>query len=383
MIEPRINGLEIFVVEVSSRGNWIFIELKADFGLTGIGEASHGCGFSKASVGDDAVMRRHIERLYHFIEGQSPFAIESFRQRAWKKATASGLAAVTAFSGLEQAMCDLAGKAEGVPIYQLLGRKVHDTIPVYANINRATTHRTPDGFAANAEEAAQEGFHAIKVAPFDDFPRLDSNTDEIELALEKGIARVEAIRKAVGNDIGLMVDCHSKFNRELGTRAAQLLAGINLDWYEEPVAPERLEDTIAIRQSISQRLASGEVLFGREEFKPLCRNHAVDVIMPDIKHCGGIFEAKQIALLAESFSVEVSPHNPSGPVSTVASAQLSATLNNFAILEYAWGEVAWRNTLTSPAERLENGALHLTDEPGLGCQLSRKIVEEHCACSHK
>ena len=379
MIEPKISGLDIFLVEVSPRGNWIFIQLRAGGSLTGIGEASHGCGFSRASAAGDTRMRLEIERFYAFIEAQSPFAVEAFRNRAWKQACDRGLPAVTAFSGLEQAMCDLAGKASGLPVYQMLGGKKRDAIPVYANINRAVKRRTPEEFAENAEKAAQEGFRAVKAAPFDDFPSLDADAGEIEAALERGMARVEAMRKALGGDRGLMVDCHGKFSRDLGIRVAALLAGAGLDWYEEPVPAEALEDTLAIRRSISQRLAGGEILFGREGFEPLCKRRAVDVIMPDVKHCGGIFEAKKIALLAESHGIEVSPHNPSGPVSMAASAQLAASLNNFVVLEHAWGEVNWRSHLIDPAEQFENGALRLTDEPGLGCRLSPSDMEKHLA----
>lgn len=376
MIEPKINGFKIFVIKVNSRGNWIFVELQAGVGLTGVGEASHGCGFSQASTKDDIIMRHQVERFYRFLEGESPFAVENFRRKAWKEATDAGLPAVTAFSGLEQAMCDLASKSSGVPIYELLGGKVRKKIPVYANINRAIEHRTPDGFAIKAEKAIREGFRSIKIAPFDDFPNLDCSPGEIEAALENGIARIEATRKAIGANVDLMVDCHSKFNRRLGIQVAQLLSGINLHWYEEPVAPEALEDTIEIHRAIPQRLAGGETLFGKEGFGPLCRQNAVDIIMPDVKHCGGIFETKKIALLAESHSIKVSPHNPSGPISMAASAQVASTLNNFEILEHAWGETDWRHHLIHPEEEFTNGILHLSDQPGLGCQLSQRILEQ-------
>ena len=336
MIEPAISGLEIFAARVTPRGNWIFIRLRAGADLTGIGEASHGFGFSRASASDDERMRREIERFYEFIAGESPFAVEVFRERAWSRAKAGGLPAVTAFSGLEQAMCDLAGRAAGVPIYELLGGKIRDSIPVYANINRATNRRAPQDFADNAAKAVEQGFRSVKAAPFDDFPGLDSPLDEIEAGVERGIERVEAMRKAVGDTVGLMVDCHGKFNRELGIQVARQLEPMRLGWYEEPVVPEATEDTLAIGRAVPQRLAGGEILFGREGFEPLCRARAVDVIMPDVKHCGGIHEAREIAAQAQAHGIEVSPHNPSGPVSMAASAQLAATLGNFAALEHAW-----------------------------------------------
>ncbi len=99
--------------------------------------------------------------------------------------------------------------------------------------------------------------------------------------------------------------------------------------------------------------------------------------MPDVKHCGGIHEAREIAAQARAQGIEVSPHNPSGPVPMAASAHLAATLPNFSVLEHAWGEVDWRATLIDPAERFENGELCLSDKPGLGFTLTESTLEKH------
>ena len=373
----KISGLEVIRVRVSPRGNWTFVRLQAGGSLSGLGEASHGAGFTRASGRDDARMRSAIEALFPLVEGRLPFDVEAFREAAWTHARRGGLLHVTAFSAIEQAMWDLAGKALDVPVYNLLGGKLRDTIPVYANINRAVHERSPEDFARRATEAATEGFVAIKAAPFDDFPPLDSEPAELDRLEALGLRRIEAIRRAVGPRIKLMIDCHSRFESERAIRIARELEPLDLAWYEEPVDPEQIEETKSIHDAISQRLAGGEILFGAGGFEPLCRNRAVDIIMPDVKHCGGILEGKKIAALAEAHGVEFSPHNPSGPVATAASAQLAAGLPNFSILEYAWGEAEWRSQLVVPPERFENGCLPLSDRPGLGIELNADVVAAH------
>lgn len=124
-------------------------------------------------------------------------------------------------------------------------------------------------------------------------------------------------------------------------------------------------------------MAGGEVLFGMEGFAPLCRSKALEVIMPDVKHCGGILEGKKIAAVAELDGVLVSPHNPSGPVATAASVQWCAGLPNFLILEYAWGEAPWRKDLTTPPEEFPGGKIRVPEGPGFGIELNEKVVQAH------
>ena len=205
-------------------------------------------------------------------------------------------------------------------------------MPVYANINRATSNRTPEGFAEKARQAVADGFKAIKAAPFDGFPPLTAAANEISSARQLGVDCVFAMREAVGDDIAIKIDAHSFFDVELSISVAQQLLPANLSWYEEPIAPTQTTNTRRIHESISQTLAGGEFLFGVEGFAPLCEENAVDIIMPDIKHCGGLLEAFRIAAVAEANGVKVSPHNPSGPVSTAASVALCAALPNLSLI---------------------------------------------------
>jgi galactonate dehydratase len=186
-----------------------------------------------------------------------------------------------------------------------------------------------------------------------------------------------AIRDAIGPDVELLVDCHSFFDVPLAERVARRLEPQNLGWYEEPVPPERVAETLEIRKRIKQPMAGGEILFGVAGFAPLCRTRAVNVIMPDVKHCGGLLELTRIAAMAEADGVEVAPHNPSGPVSTAATVQVCAMLKNFRLIELQWGEVDWRHEVVQPHELFERGTIRVPDRPGFGIELNDRIVKAH------
>jgi galactonate dehydratase len=121
-------------------------------------------------------------------------------------------------------------------------------------------------------------------------------------------------------------------------------------------------------------MAGGELLFGVSGFAPLTRSHAVDVVMPDVKHCGGLLELTHIAAMADADGVKVAPHNPSGPVSTAASIQVCAILANFNFLELQWGEVTWRKDVLKPGEVFKDGSIRVPDKPGFGIELDESVI---------
>ncbi len=365
--EVIVTDLEVIVVNVTQRTKWIFVLLTASNGVTGLGEASLG---RRSELNE-------LNSFFRLVEGQSPFDINLYRTKGWPRASSGNRAVATAFSAIEQALWDIVGKTLNVPVYQLFGGKLRDSLPVYANINRATSNRTPEGFAEKARQAVADGFKAIKAAPFDGFPPLTATANEISSARQLGVDCVFAMREAIGDDIAIKIDAHSFFDVELSISVAQQLLPANLSWYEEPIAPTQTTNTRRIHESISQTLAGGEFLFGVEGFAPLCEENAVDIIMPDVKHCGGLLEAFRIAAVAEANGVKVSPHNPSGPVSTAASVALCAALPNFEILEYQWGEQPWRSNLVVPNERFVNGAINISNSPGFGITFNERVLAEH------
>jgi len=373
----RVTGFDLLPVRATERTVWLIVRVRTDAGLTGLGEASDAFGFANTTRQDAARMESELRAFFGLIDGKSPLNIGAYRQQGERLVAKGSLISATAYSAIEQALWDLAGKSLDVPTCTLFGGSIRDALQVYANVNRATRPRTPAGFAAAAKAAVQDGFRAVKAAPFDGFPAPGSPAAAVDAAVESGIASVAAMRDVIGPDVELMVDCHSFFDVPLAERVARRLEPQRLAWYEEPVAPERVEETREIRRRIQQPIAGGEILYGVAGFAPLCRNQTVHVIMPDVKHCGGLLELTRIAAVAENDGVTVAPHNPSGPVSTAASIQVCAVLKNFRLLEFQWGEVEWRHDLLNPPERFENGAIRVPDRSGFGIELNETVVRAH------
>jgi len=160
-------------------------------------------------------------------------------------------------------------------------------------------------------------------------------------------------------------------------RVGRALEGCDLMWYEEPVRHTFPDQLARVSQGVPMPTASAESVFGVEEFRPFLLERVVDVLMPDVKHCGGMAELRSIADAARLNQLLIAPHNPSGPVATVATAHIASTLPNFLILEYAWGEVDWRGRLLDPQEPVFGGSLTLSDRPGLGYSLAMEEVNAH------
>lgn len=371
----RVTGLELIPVRATARTVWLFIRLRSNAGISGLGEASDAFGFQQTTGENARRMERELRAFFQLVDGKAPWEVEPYLQSGEARARAGGLASATAYSAIEQALWDLAGKAFDVPVCDLLGGRVRTELPVYANINRSTKPRDPAGFASSARRAVAEGFRALKAAPFDGFPK-NGSAAEVNAWIDQGIACMNAIREAAGPDVQVMVDCHSFFDVRQSIDVATRLEPCRLTWYEEPVPPQKTAETLEIRKAIRQEMAGGEILFSVDGFTPLCQEKAVHVIMPDVKHCGGLLPMTRIAAMAAAHVVAVAPHNPAGPVSTAASAQVCAGMKNFRILELQWGEVPWRGDLVQPAEIFRNGTYSVSAKPGFGIELNEKLARE-------
>ena len=363
----RIKKIEAIIIKVNSRGDWVFVQVHTEEGLTGLGEISHSQ--------NDILVVELVRQMGELLKGQE---IESIRA-LWNMINRPhfGHLEQTAVSGIEQALWDLWGRQLEVPVHTLVGGSLRQKLLLYANINRHVENRTPDGFARAAVTAASQGFKALKIAPFDELNSWDRRKTGIHASWQQGVRRVQAVRNAIGPDIELAVDCHSRFDAAEAMIVAKAMQDLDLFWFEEPVSDQFPDQLAEIRRHIPMPTASGENLFAVEGFRDLILNHSVDVIMPDVKHVGGISELCRVAESARINQIMVSPHNPAGPVATAASAQAASTLSNFYILEYAWGEVDWRAELLSPPERIEDGYLILPEGPGIGHILNPDHVKKH------
>ena len=371
----KITGVRVLEIEASRRGSWILVEVRTDSGLTGIGEASQS--------GNDRLVRESLLQLGERLAGADPTQPEVIWERLTRSsdifAEGAGRVAATAVSAVDQALWDIAGKALEVPVWRLLGGRRRERVRLYANLNRGTRDRSVEGFARAARAAVEAGFRAVKCTPFDEIRHDRLDRDGVEEDLDLGVARIAASREAVGPGVDLLVDCHCRFNLALARKAAEKVRGLDLYWFEEPLPRDQVGEMRSLRESSGLTLAGGEGFFGREGFWEYLSQGAVDVIMPDVKHAGGISECRRIAALAETRNIPVAPHSPAGPVSTIAGVHLAASIRNFLILEYAFGEVPWREQLISPPERIEGGFMPLPEGPGLGVELNQEIVQEHLA----
>lgn len=363
----KITAIEPIIVEVNHRGDWVFLLIHTDEGVTGIGEASHS--------GNDMLLLAIVNHFDVQLKGENPLEIERlFQLMARLK---GGRLAHTALSAIEQALWDITGQHLGVPIHGLMGGALTHKLRLYANINRHVRDRSPQGFAQAATEAVAEGYSAIKIAPFDEVRGPNHVHTGPNAAWREGVERVQAVRNAIGDKIELAVDCHSRMEASEAIRVGHELADCNLFWYEEPVRASNPADLARVTAAVPMPTASAESVFSVEGFAPFLTQRVVDVIMPDVKHVGGLSEIKKVAAAARMHQIMVAPHQPAGPVATAATAQVVSTARNFYILEHAWGEVSWRSHLLDPPEQIEQGHLLLSDQPGIGHRLNWEVVEQH------
>ena len=363
----NIRKIDTHQVVVNHRGDWIFVTIETDEGLTGIGEASHS--------GNDKRLCGVVEEMGYLLTGLDPLRINEVT--AALRRPNGGRVHNTALSAIEQALWDLLGQHSNLPIRTLFGGAVRDRLKVYANINRAITDRSPEGFAAMAVQAASEGYTNVKIAPFDEVVSPGRARTGSGAAFLPGLERIRAVNEALGTGVEIAIDCHGRFEPSEAIQVAQKLEDLDLFWYEEPVPAVYPDNLKLVSRSVTQPIASCENLFGLESFKPFIEDRIVDVLMPDVKHDGGLMETKIIAEAARMSQQLVAPHNPAGPVATAATAQVISTVANFSVLEYAYGEVSWRAELLDPPEQIENGFLLLPVGPGLGHTLNRKVLGRH------
>lgn len=363
----KINKLETFIVKVNHRGNWVLTRLTTSDGISGIGDASHG--------GKDAIVLEHMRALFERLKGLSIWDMERFRQESFPELTKAGRNAVVAFSALEQCCWDIRGKVLGRPVYDLLGGKIHDRIRNYANINRAAANRDPQTFGDLGGKAAAAGFDAIKMASFDGMPKTDAA--RIREHTDRGVACIEAVRKAAGQSVDLLVDGHGNFTLESALDVTRRLEPQRLSWLEEMIPG--VQGLAAFNRAITVPTAGGENIFGTHGFYPYMSAGAADIMMPDLKYCGGVLELKKIAAMAEGAGLKISPHGPASPVGNAAAAHVCATLPNFLILEMAFGENPWRAEVIDPPENVVKGYITVKDKPGFGIKLNDAVLKRYSA----
>jgi galactonate dehydratase len=346
------------------RTNWVFVKVSTDDGLTGVGEAT--IEYRETTVAEA------IRELGRLFIGRDPHQIEALWHEAYRSTYfRGGPIYMSALSAVEMALWDIKGKALGVPVYQLLGGKVRDSVPCYANGWFAPA-KLPREFAEKALEAAAAGFQGLKWDPFGS-AYLDISRDELRLALDN----IAAVKAAVGDKTDLLIEGHGRFNVATAVRIARELEQFDIFWFEEPVPPDQLDALLEVKNRSRVPIAAGERLYSRWEASRFLEMSCADYIHPDVSHCGGIGELKKIAAMAEARHVALCPHNPSGPVANAATLQVAACTTNFCIHETMAVDVPWRAEICNEQVRFEKGRMFISDAPGLGIELDEAAIARH------
>ena len=351
----KIIDIHTYGVNLGS-GNHVFVKVLTDEHLYGVGEAYR--------VGPDSAVEQTVQYLKDWLIGQDPTRIEHLWRLMYNGSRFPGGPMLNAaISGIETALWDLKGKIHGVPVYQLLGGRCRDKVRVYLGIGG----NTPQNVADAARQAAARGFTAVKTSPF------PANPEKLPWAqvLKGAAARLEAIRRAVGDDMDIALDPHARlFEPYRALELAEAVQPYRPLFFEEPLRPENISAMAALKHKLPIPLATGEMLYTKYEFVDLITAGAVDIVQPDLVLCGGILESKKIAAIAEAHYLTVAPHNPLGPVSTAVSAHFAASTGNFLILEYRIDSEGPNRKLIREPLKFDNGYVLIPETPGLGIELN-------------
>ena len=354
---------------------WTFINVETDEGITGVGEAGGG-GHAISSM---------VNQVRESLVGENPFDTERLWNKTYRRYTFLGSRGIvtSVISGIDIALWDIKGKALGRPVCDLLGGRVRDSIPMYKGFGGGNT---PEDAAKSAREEVAAGFTAIKFCPFD-HERQHYKEGYVDGAIsaegeELAIAKVAAVRQAVGPTIELLIEAHGHFNVPTAIRIGNRLAEYNVGWYEEPVQPESYEALRQVRENVPVPICVGERLFTRYDFVPIFENRLADYIMPDVVNTGGFTEIRKIAAMAEAYYIPVTPHNAAGPIQIIAGAHAMIGVNNFYRLEFSSRLEIENSVLETPLD-IRDGTLYLTDGPGLGIELDMDYLRAHSVPSRE
>jgi len=368
----KINDIQTIVVNAEMR-NWVFVKIITDQDIYGWGEATVEWK-TRAVVGA-------IEDLKPLVVGKDPRQIKQnfqimTKHGFWKL----GVIGMSAISGIEHAMWDILGKSLNTPVWQILGGKVRDKIKIYTHLGmgdmKAVYKDTMNvsGLIEHAQKLVDLGYSAFKVVfiPFTHYTVTNKDLKNVNHLMS-------SLRDKVGDDIEIMVDFHGRCGS--GRSAIQYvkeLESYNPMFIEEPIQPGDTSTLLEIKRAINCPLATGERLIGLQEFEPIFHLRAIDIAQPDLNHCGGLLEAKNIASAASVANIAVAPHNPNGPIAGAAALHFAASTPNHIIQEVMDRSVPWYSDVISTSPIKRNGSYwEIPSTPGLGIEVNEKEASKY------
>ena len=354
---------------------FIFVQVETNAGLTGWGEVTTYPG----PVANRAVAA-YIDQIGAWLRGEDPANIEAIWHKIFRNMTYVGTRGATtaAISAIDIALWDIRGKQLGLPVYQLLGGPVRDRINLYCHPYKPTS---VESITASATEIVAAGFQAFKLDPM--IHNLPGGNEgyldgELSAAAEaEALDILAAARAAAGPKIEIMIDAHGLYNVPTAVRLANKMAAYNIHWFEEPVPVESWKALKQVKEQVRVAICVGERLHTRWDFVPIFEQGLADFVMPDVTWTGGISELKKIATMAEAYYIPISPHDASGPINVIAGAQVMMTVPNFYKLEVNRYDLSGYNILIDQPLEIRQGALYVSDRPGLGVELQIEALRAY------
>jgi galactonate dehydratase len=358
-------------------GHSLFVKIYSNQDIVG-----HGEGVD-ATPGTYHLVKMFGARL----KGKNPLNInclfEDIRRAGFFEGAQAGMY-IAVLSAIEAALWDLAGKALGLPVYQLLGGKFRDSVRVYMDTALYQNKLPkPEDFATAAREAVNMGFNAVKfdLDQANDPNKYDKyNWTASPAEVQRMYDQIAAARKEVGPNIDICADMHGRYDAPTGEKVAKILEPLNLMWLEEPIPAENVDVYRKIADQTSTPICAGENHYLALGFRELLEKGAVDIIMPDLQKCGGLGEGQRIANLANLYYVPFAPHMVASYLGAMASAHVCASVPNFMILEwqiYFHKDAMFKEIVTFDGEMTTNGAIKVSDKPGIGVEINQEAMKKY------
>lgn len=334
------------------------VQVETDEGVTGVGSCSGNGELIEVIV---------AKVLQPLLIGMDPTEINEIWDKAYvrgghKEFGTRGVG-VVALSGVDIALWDILGKVRGMPIYQLLGGKCRDKVPVYAT---ALYPEEPSTVAKKARVFAEQGFHGVKI--------------KVGFDLDQDIRIVRAVRQELGKDFIVMTDANQGYSVEVGLKAAEAFAECGVFWLEEPLFIEDIAGHALLRENGKVPVAVGENLHTIYAFENFVVRDAVDFLQPDVARAGGISEIRKIASLAAEHKLAVSFHTWGDGVALAASLHLATALKESTIMELDYTYNPLRAELLREPLEVEHGFMVPPDKPGLGVELNPDALQRFAFC---
>jgi galactonate dehydratase len=366
---PKLKITDVKAARLREMGN-SFVRVYTDQGITGTGEMVN-------EVGSPEIINQFFRQA---LLGRDPLDIERIYLDFWNRVYERGMGGpwLTAVSGIDVALWDIAGKALGVPVYRLFGGPVRSKVAVY--FHHQPMSETPE---QAGEMVRRTGVRAFKTTidrvtgTVSKLPKIDPEAPtgwELTSAqLDEVVDFMRRLRAAVGPQIEIALECHTKYSTESAIQLAKAVEPFRPMWLEEPIPSDNPDAMALIRSSSRVPIACGENIYTRYGFRPYLEKQAVSVIQPDMLKCGGLLESRKIAAMAEVYGIPIAPHGVATQLGKIAMAHICATVPNFKILE--WANWEYGAQIADPVDYRE-GYVNLPDKPGLGIELRQEVVNE-------